>query len=48
MDTDRTIAARIPPDLYDRLTQRAEAEDRSLSNLIRQALKRYIQTEDEQ
>jgi predicted transcriptional regulator len=36
------IAARIPEDLEDALKDRAKEEDRTVSWLIRQALKEYV------
>ena len=37
------ISIRIPPDLFDAAQAKAENERRSLSNLTREALKRYVE-----
>jgi hypothetical protein len=36
------ISIRIPPDLYDAAQAKAEKEKRSISNLTREALQRYV------
>jgi predicted HicB family RNase H-like nuclease len=36
------ISIRIPPDLYDAAQAKAEKESRSISNLTREALQRYV------
>lgn len=36
------ITIRIPPDLYDTAKAKAEKEKRSISNLTREALERYV------
>jgi hypothetical protein len=36
------ISIRIPPDLYDAAQAKAEKEKRSISNLTREALERYV------
>ena len=40
--TLRTITFQAEPELYDRARDRAEAEDRSMASLQRQALRRYL------
>jgi predicted HicB family RNase H-like nuclease len=37
------ITIRIPPDLYDAAKAKAEKEKRSISNLTREALERYVE-----
>lgn len=37
------ITFRIPPDLYDAAMAKADKELRSISNLAREALKRYVE-----
>lgn len=37
------ITIRIPPDLYDAAKARAEKEKRSISQLTREALQRYVE-----
>lgn len=37
------ISIRIPPDLYDAAQAKAEREKRSISNLTREALQRYVE-----
>jgi hypothetical protein len=37
------ISIRIPPDLFDAAQAKAERERRSLSNLTREALQRYVE-----
>lgn len=37
------ISIRIPPDLYDAAQAKAEKEKRSISNLTREALQRYVE-----
>jgi len=37
------ISIRIPPDLFDAAQAKAEKERRSLSNLTREALQRYVE-----
>jgi predicted HicB family RNase H-like nuclease len=36
------ITIRVPPDLYDATKAKAEKEKRSVSNLTREALERYV------
>jgi hypothetical protein len=36
------ISIRVPPDLFDAAQAKAEKEKRSLSNLTREALERYV------
>jgi predicted HicB family RNase H-like nuclease len=36
------ISIRVPPDLFDAAQAKAEREKRSLSNLTREALERYV------
>lgn len=36
------ISIRIPPDLYDAARAKAEREKRSISNLTREALEKYV------
>lgn len=36
------ITIRVPPDLYDAAKSKAEKEKRSISNLTREALERYV------
>jgi len=36
------ITIRVPPDLYDAAKAKAEKEKRSISNLTREALQRYV------
>jgi predicted HicB family RNase H-like nuclease len=38
------ITFRIPPDLYDAAQAKADKELRSISNLAREALKRYVES----
>ncbi len=38
------ITFRIPPDLYDAAKAKADKELRSISNLAREALKRYVES----
>jgi predicted HicB family RNase H-like nuclease len=38
------ITFRIPPDLYDAAMAKADKELRSISNLAREALKRYVES----
>jgi hypothetical protein len=37
------ITIRVPPDLYDAAKAKAEKEKRSISNLTREALQRYVE-----
>ncbi|HVV91277.1 MAG TPA: ribbon-helix-helix domain-containing protein [Solirubrobacterales bacterium] len=37
------ITIRVPPDLYDAARSKAEKEKRSISNLTREALQRYVE-----
>jgi predicted HicB family RNase H-like nuclease len=37
------ISIRIPPDLFDAAQAKAERERRSISNLTREALQRYVE-----
>jgi hypothetical protein len=37
------ISIRIPPDLYEAAQAKAEKEKRSISNLTREALQRYVE-----
>jgi hypothetical protein len=37
------ITIRVPPDLYDAAQAKAEKEKRSISNLTREALQRYVE-----
>jgi predicted HicB family RNase H-like nuclease len=37
------ISIRVPPDLYDAAQAKAEREKRSISNLTREALQRYVE-----
>ncbi|HTT94801.1 MAG TPA: ribbon-helix-helix domain-containing protein [Solirubrobacterales bacterium] len=37
------ISIRIPPDLFEAAQAKAEKEKRSLSNLTREALRRYVE-----
>ncbi len=37
------ISIRVPPDLFDAAQAKAEKEKRSLSNLTREALQRYVE-----
>jgi predicted HicB family RNase H-like nuclease len=37
------ITIRIPPDLYDAAKAKADKEKRSISNLTREALQRYVE-----
>jgi hypothetical protein len=37
------ISIRVPPDLYDAAQAKAEKERRSISNLTREALRRYVE-----
>lgn len=39
------VAARVPPDLRERLRQLAKRRRRSLSELVTEALTRYIESE---
>jgi len=36
------ISIRVPPDLFDAAREKAERERRSISNLTREALQRYV------
>jgi hypothetical protein len=36
------VTIRVPPDLYEAAQAKAEKEKRSISNLTREALKRYV------
>ena len=38
------VTFRIPPDLYDAAKAKADRELRSISNLAREALKRYVES----
>lgn len=38
------VTFRIPPDLYDAAKAKADKERRSISNLAREALKRYVES----
>jgi predicted HicB family RNase H-like nuclease len=37
------ITIRVPPDLHDAAKAKAEKEKRSISNLTREALQRYVE-----
>lgn len=37
------ISIRVPPDLYEAAQAKAEREKRSISNLTREALRRYVE-----
>jgi predicted transcriptional regulator len=37
-----TIPVRLPPDVEEALRRRAEAEDRPLAGLVRQAIREYL------
>lgn len=37
------ITIRVPPDLYDAARSKADKEKRSISNLTREALQRYVE-----
>lgn len=39
---------RLPPDLHDQLKQRARAEDLTISQALRRAVRRYLQEPNEQ
>lgn len=46
--TGRQITARLPQDVFDRLVQVAEEEERTLSNLLRLIAIRYLEERDRQ
>lgn len=43
---EKTISLKIEPELLDLLNKVAEKEERSLSNLIRKAMKEYLRKRD--
>lgn len=45
VEHEKSITVRLPVDLHGRLRAQAKREDRSLSNLMRVALKWYIARE---
>ncbi len=38
---------RLPPDLHDQLKQRARAEDLTISQALRRAVRRYLEEQNE-
>lgn len=44
MADDRSLTLRLPSDLWEALRDRAAAEDRSVSSLLRVAARRYLAT----
>jgi predicted transcriptional regulator len=42
-----SVAVRLEPQLYERLAQRAERQERSLSNLSRLAIKTYLEHQEQ-
>jgi len=47
MRTARTISITLPPDLLMKAQKTAEREDRTISELFREALRRYITADPE-
>jgi predicted transcriptional regulator len=43
----RPVGAKLPPDLIERLDRRAEADDRTRSQIIRFALESYLAEQPE-
>ena len=41
------IVIRLPIDLHERLKRKAEEEERTMSQTMRRALKRYLEAEDQ-
>ena len=44
---DVAVLVRMPQELRDALTQRADDEDRSLASLLRMAARRYLATDSQ-
>lgn len=45
-NSKKTIALQLDNELYNKINKIAQNEDRSLSSLIRTALKQYLNTKD--
>ena len=46
MSASRPISAKVPDDLYERLSRAAERNDRSMSWITEQALQNYLDEDD--
>lgn len=44
-DDSQQVMVRMPPELHQAVKDRAELEDRTMSQTIRHAVKRYLATE---